>query len=181
MDSNRSHCVHAAMAVVAILASAAVATAAEPSSMEEETSDSTSGYVGAAAAVVLPQGGSSMRRLVGGAVRAGWYFGEFWALEGEAAWLENMAGLGVDALWHIQGWPLYGDLFGYSRFDPFLTAGARGWTGRGSGQVGPAVGIGTFWHLTDDWSLRLDAVATLGLDSNVEVGHAISVGVQRDF
>ena len=178
MKSNRSRYIKAAMAAVAILATAAASAAPD---FEEESSDATGGYVGAAATIVLPQGGSSMRRLGGGTLRAGWYFGEFWAIEGDAAWLENMAGLGVDALWHIQDWSFYGDLFGYSRFDPFLTAGARGWVGDGSGQVGPAVGIGTFWHLTDDWSLRFDAVATLGLDSRVEVVHAISIGVQRSF
>ena len=178
MKSNRSRHIKAAMAAVAILASAAAAAAPDA---DEEPSDSTGGYVGAAATIVLPQGGAAMRRLGGGALRAGWYFGEFWALEGDAAWLENMAGLGVDALWHIQDWSLYGDLFGYSRFDPFLTGGVRGWVGGGSGQVGPAAGIGAFWHLTDNWSLRLDAVATLGLDSEVEVVHSLSVGVQRSF
>ena len=146
-----------------------------------EDSGGAGAYIGVAASLTLPQGGSAMRRLGGGALRAGWYLGEFWAVEGEASWLENAAGLGVDSLWHLQGCSLYGDLFGYSRFDPFLTAGARGWVGDGSGQVGPAVGIGTFWHLTDDWSLRFDAVATLGLDSRVEVVHAISIGVQRSF
>ena len=178
MNSKYYRRVKVFVAAVAILATAAAAAAPD---FEEESSDATGGYVGAAATIVLPQGGSSMRRLGGGTLRAGWYFGEFWAIEGDAAWLENMAGLGVDALWHIQGWRPYGDLFGYSRFDPFLTAGARGWVGDGSGQVGPAVGIGTFWHLTDDWSLRFDAVATLGLDSRVEVVHAISIGVQRSF
>lgn len=180
MHSNNVSRARAAVAAVSLAVCAACAVAGEPAA-EEETSEASGGYVGAAATIVLPQGGSSMRRLGGGTLRAGWYFGEFWAIEGDAAWLENMAGLGVDALWHIQGWRPYGDLFGYSRFDPFLTAGARGWVGDGSGQVGPAVGIGTFWHLTDDWSLRFDAVATLGLDSRVEVVHAISIGVQRSF
>ena len=131
--------------------------------------------------MTLPQGGSSMRRLGGGVLRAGWYLGEFWALEGDAAWLENMAGLGVDALWHIQDWSFYGDLFGYSRFDPFLTAGARGWIGDGSGQVGPAVGIGTFFHLTDNWSLRGDAQATLGLDGDCQMVYSLAFGVQYSF
>ena len=175
MSRTRAAVAAASLAVFTACSAAAGANA------EEESPDAAGGYVGAAATIVLPQGGSSMRRLGGGALRAGWYFGEFWAIEGDAAWLENMAWLGVDALWHVQGWSFYGDLFGYSRFDPFLTAGARGWLGDGSGQVGPAVGVGTFWHLTDNWSLRFDAVATLGLDSGVEVVHALSVGVQRSF
>lgn len=146
----------------------------------EEPSDSGC-YAGASAALAIPQGGSRMRRLGGGALRAGLYLGEFWAVEGEASWMEDAAGLAVSALWHLQGWPFYGDLFGYSRFDPFLTAGARGWIGGSFGQVGPAAGVGAFWHLTDEWSLRFDAVPTLGLDSRVEVVYAFSVGVQRAF
>ncbi len=165
------------MATVASL----LALAAPGADELEEASDDTGGYVGVAAAITLPQGGSSMRRLGGGALRAGWYFDEFLALEGEVAWLENAAGLGVDALWHLQGWSLYGDLFGYSRFDPFFTAGARGWIGGSAGQVGPSAGVGTFWHLTDEWSLRFDAAATLGLDTATEVVYSLSVGVQRSF
>ena len=87
----------------------------------------------------------------------------------------------MDALWHLQGWSLYGDLFGYSRFDPFFTAGARGWIGGSGGRVGPAAGVGTFWHLPDEWSLRFDAAATLGLDTETEVVYSLSAGVQRSF
>ncbi|MBO7683171.1 MAG: hypothetical protein J6T51_00420 [Kiritimatiellae bacterium] len=159
-----------------------LATLASPASGEpDEASGDSCGYVGAAAAMALPQGGSSMRRLGGAAFRAGWYFGEFWALEGEAAWLEDAAGLGVVSLWHLQGWSPYGDLFGYSRFDPFLTTGVRGWIGGAAGQVGPSVGAGAFWHLTDEWSLRFDAAFTLGLDTETEVVSSLSVGVQRSF
>lgn len=130
-------------------------------------------YVGAAAAIALPQGGSCHLRRVGGAsLRAGYYLSDFWAIEGEGAWLENAAGLSVAGLWH---W------WGYERLDPFFTVGARGWIGRDCGQVGPKVGIGTFYHLTDSWSLRADVDATLGLDSAVEVDYTISAGVQYSF
>ena len=146
-----------------------------------EDSGGAGAYIGVAASLTLPQGGSAMRCLGGGALRAGWYLGEFWAVEGEASWMEDSAGLGVDALWHLQGCSLYGDLFGYSRFDPFVTAGARGWIGGAAGQVGPKAGIGTFWHLTETWSLRIDADATLGLDSRAEVVYSLSAGVQYSF
>lgn len=139
-------------------------------------------YVGAAGALTLPQGGSQMRRLGGVAVRGGAYLSDFWALEGDVAWLENAAGLGVDALAHVQAWSAYGDLFGYSAFDPFVTAGARGWIGSGgTGQVGPQLGLGAFYHLNDRWSLRADANATLGLESGVEVVYSLSVGMQFGF
>ena len=138
-------------------------------------------YVGAAGALTLPQGGSRMRHIGGAAVRGGCYLTENWSVEGEAAWLEDAAGLGVNALGHLQGWDLYGDLFGYSRFDPFVTLGARGWIAGDGGQVGPKAGLGAFYHLTDSWSLRADADATLGLETNCEMLYSLSVGVQYSF
>ena len=138
-------------------------------------------YVGAAGQMTLPQGGSKMRHVGGAAVRGGYYLDENWAVEGEAAWLEDSAGLGAAALGHFQGWDLYGDLFGYSRFDPFVTFGAKGWIGLGCGQVGPKAGLGAFYHLTDQWSLRADAEATLGLETRCEMLYSVSVGVQYSF
>ena len=138
-------------------------------------------YVGLSGSVTLPQGGSRMHRVGGAAIRGGTYLTEDWAVEGEVAWLENFAGLGVQALGHLQGWGLYGDLFGYSRFDPFVTLGAKGWVGDGCGQVGPKAGLGAFYHLTDSWSLRADADATLGLETNCEMLYSISAGFQYAF
>lgn len=138
-------------------------------------------YVGLSGSVTLPQGGSRMHRVGGAAIRGGTYLTEDWAVEGEVAWLENFAGLGVQALGHFQGWGLYGDLFGYSRFDPFVTLGAKGWVGDGCGQVGPKAGLGAFYHLTDSWSLRADADATLGLEANCEMLYSISAGFQYAF
>lgn len=139
-------------------------------------------YVGAGGAMALPQGGSDMRRLGGASLRAGAYLSDFVAVEGEAAWLENAAGLGVAAVVHAQAWDVYGDLFGYSAFDPFVTLGARGWLGASDlGQVGPRVGLGAFYHLDDHWSLRADADATLGLDASVEMVYTLSFGVQYSF
>ena len=138
-------------------------------------------YIGLSGALTLPQGGADMPRLGGGALRVGSYLNEDFAIEGEAAWLEDRAGLALDGLWHLQGWSGYGDLFGYSRFDPFLTFGAKGWVGNGPGQVGPKVGCGAFYHLTDNWSLRADGDATLGLDGETEMIYSINVGVQYEF
>ena len=138
-------------------------------------------YVGLSGSVTLPQGGSRMHRVGGAAIRGGTYLTADWAVEGEVAWLENFAGLGVQALGHFQGWGLYSDLFGYSRFDPFVTLGAKGWVGDGCGQVGPKAGLGAFYHLTDSWSLRADADATLGLETNCEMLYSISAGFQYAF
>ncbi len=138
-------------------------------------------YVGVAGQMMLPQGGSRLHHVGGAAFRGGYYLTEDWAVEGEVAWLENFAGMGAAALGHFQGWDLYGDLFGYSRFDPFLTLGARGWIGQDGGQVGPKAGLGAFYHLTDEWALRADADATLGLETNCEMLYSLSVGVQYSF
>jgi len=136
-------------------------------------------YVGAAGTLVLPQGGSSMRRLGGAAVRAGYYFSDDFALEAEAGSFENLAGLAARGVWHMQGWEWFGKLFGYERFDPFLTAGARGWMPEG--QVGPAFGVGAFYYLGDSWALRFDAEVVVGLDSSVEAVHCLSAGLQYSF
>ena len=138
-------------------------------------------YVGVSGTMLLPQGGSKMHRLGGAALRIGQYLNDDWVVEGEAAWMENAAGLSVQALGHFQGWSLYNDFFGYSRFDPFVTLGAKGWIGHGCGQVGPKAGLGAFYHLTDNWALRVDADATLGLEANCEMLYTLSVGVQYSF
>lgn len=139
-------------------------------------------YVGLSGSILLPQGGSRLARVGGAAARLGYYFNDDVALEGEAAWLEDAAGLAARGLWHLQGWQLYSDFFGYSRFDPFLTIGAAGWIARrGDGQVGPEAGVGAYYHLTDNWSLRADVRTTLGLDTEVEMLYTLSAGVQYSF
>ena len=62
--------------------------------------------VGLAGQMMLPQGGSRMHHVGGGALRGGYYLTEDWAIEGEAAWLEDAAGLSAAALGHFQGWSL---------------------------------------------------------------------------
>ena len=170
------------IAAIAALTACLAAFDTTAQEVEREEEDSAGVYVGISGAMTLPQGGSDrMRRLGGAAVRAGWYLGEFWSVEGEAAWLENAAGFAAQGLWHWQAADAYGRLFGYSAFDPFFTLGARGWIGDGTGQVGPKAGVGAFWHLTDNWSLRAEADATLGLDGDVEVHYMLSAGVQYSF
>lgn len=153
-----------------------------PSAVAAEEVAGGASYLGASGALTLPQGGSRLRRLGGAAVRGGVYLSDFWAVEGDVAWQENAAGLGVDALVHVQAWSAYGDLFGYSAFDPFVTVGARGWlVSDGGGQVGSQMGVGAFYHLDDSWSLRAEVNMTLGLETRVAAVYTISVGIQRGF
>ena len=138
-------------------------------------------YVGIAGALTLPSGGARVRCLGGAGMRLGTYFGDFLAAEGEGAWQEDAAALVVRGLWHWQGAELYNRFFGYSQFDPFFTFGARGLIAHREGEVGPMVGLGTFYHLTDNWSLRFDADFTLGLDTEVVELYAVAFGVQYAF
>lgn len=140
-------------------------------------------YVGFFGRLDLPEGGSEARRLGGGGARVGCYLDEaqLYAVEGEAAWCEDSASLGADLVVHWQAWSVYGDLFGFSQFDPFFVVGARGWIGSEAGNVGPAAGVGAFWHLDDNWSLRFDAGATLCLDGGAEMRYTLAAGVQYGF
>lgn len=128
-------------------------------------------YAGISGAMMLPEGGADARRLAGSELRFGWYPVEFWALEGSFSVLEDSLGAGVQVLRH---W------WGYERFDPFFTAGARGIAG-GDDRTGPAAGVGAFYHLTDRWSLRFDAESYLGLDGDRAVDHSLSLGLQFFF
>ena len=129
-------------------------------------------------ALTLPQGGSRLGRAGGAVARAGVCMSEYWAIEASAGQLERYTALGAGALVHFYALDLYDRFFGYSAFDPFVTAGANGWIDRRRGQVGPAAGLGAFWHLDDNWSIRADASATMGLDSGVEMLYTVSVGLQ---
>lgn len=156
-----------AVALVAIFAFSSVGAAEE--NVFEET-DFSRFYVEAGAAMVLPQGGAEMPRRTGAALRGGWYFAEFWAVEGEVSWLEDRVGFSAEALWH---W------WGYERFDPFFTMGAKGWMD--NGQVGPAAGFGAYYHLTENWSLRFDADAAVGVDSGAEMIYSLGAGIHFAF
>ena len=126
--------------------------------------------VGIVGQMAFPQGGAQMGRRTGAGVRLGYYITEMLALEGEVTWLEDRVGFAAKGLWH---W------WGYEQIDPFFTFGARGWLNHG--QVGPALGVGTFYHLNDFWSLRFDADATLGLDTDCEMVYSLTFGIQRTF
>jgi hypothetical protein len=140
-------------------------------------------YIGGFGQIDIPQGGSDARRLAGPLVRIGCSFDEesYYSLEAEAGWLENSASMAFRALVHWQAWRVYGDLFGFSRFDPFFTAGARGDMGSCSDLAGPQCGAGFFYHLDDVWSFRFDSFATLDVNGETEMRYSFTAGLQRMF
>ena len=135
-------------------------------------------YSDFAGSLVLPQGGAAMRRLGGGVARVGAYFDDYTALEGEIGLYEDVCELGARVVWHLANWEEFGLLFGYERFDPFLTLGGRGYTRE---LAGPSAGFGALYYLTDSWALRFDSDATLGLGRGTAALYSFSLGARYSF
>lgn len=138
-------------------------------------------YFDCLASGLLPQGGSSISGGAGVTLRAGTYLTELSALEISLGAQTKSIALGADLLVHAAAWSLYDRFFGYSAFDPFVTLGAKGWIAEKRGTLGPSVGLGAFYHLSDNWSFRCEAEATLGLDRRVEMDYSVSVGLHYAF
>ena len=126
-------------------------------------------YASLEALAVVSGGGAEMREASGAQVRAGYYVDDFLTLEASLARTDAATGLGLRGLWH---W------WGYEKFDPFFTFGAAGWFG---GDLGPAIGWGTFWHFSDSLSLRFDADAMFGVESEDEMVYSFALGIQYSF
>jgi len=156
-------------------------------------------YAGAAGGLMLPGNGSTARRAAEVAVRGGYYFTETCALEGEAFAAPyavsdrgggaTVAGGALRGLVHFTALDEFDKLFGSERFDPFATLGfaarfaSHDVFAEGSHRtaLGPQVGLGAFWHLTDAWSLRFDATAQLACDSPCGMIYGLGMGLQRSF
>ncbi len=180
------------------LLSALVAVMVLPASAAEAVDDISYGYVGTAGGMLLPGNGNSLKRAALVGARGGWYVDEYLALEAEAVCAPHVSsgaggttvwGGSVQALWHLSGWEAFDKLFGCERFAPFLTCGAqtlcatRHVFADGSHRtgIGPTVGIGAFYHLTDNVSLRAEARAALAVDSPCGMTYAILAGIQYSF
>ena len=181
-----------------VLLSALVAITVLPASAEEVDDGVSYGYVGAAGGLLLPGNGNGLKRAALVAARGGWYVDEYLAFEAEALCAPHAAsdaggtavwGGSVQALWHVSGWEAFDKLFGCERFAPFLTCSAQALcaprhvfaddshrTG-----IGPSVGLGAFYHLTDNWSLRAEARAALAVDSPCGMTYALLAGLQYSF
>ncbi len=136
-------------------------------------------YVEPVAQFVFPQGGGDLRQLSGAAVRFGGNVSDTFSTFYEVAALENQCGLAVRGNWSLQSWDWFGQMFGYERFDPFVSLGVRGWLPHGD--VGPCIGLGFLYYLDDHWAVRVDGDVTLGLESEVETIHSVSAGIQYLF
>lgn len=131
-------------------------------------------FLGLSGSMLFPHSG-------GGDLTCGAYVSELTAIEAKVGMSENALHVGADALVHWSAWPLYDRFFGYSAFDPFLTFGADAYHGRARKDVGPSLGAGAFYHLSENVDLRADMKATLGLEGGENVLFAASLGLQFNF
>lgn len=155
-------------------------------------------YVGASGGLLLPGGGNSLARAAETAVRMGFYATDSLAWEVEGACAPNvstgsgneaLSGVAARGLFHLTGIEEIDLLFGCERFDPFVTFGGAARFGARHAfaddshrtALGPTVGVGAFYHLTDTLDLRFDAQAMPGCDAPCGMLYAVCVGLQWNF
>lgn len=131
-------------------------------------------FLGLSGSLIFPHSG-------GGDLTVGTYVSELTAIEARVGMYENSLHAGADALFHWSSWSLYDRFFGYSAFDPFLSLGVDVYNGRARQDVGPSLGAGAFYHLTESLDLRADAKATLGLEGEEDVFFSAGLGLQWNF
>ena len=155
-------------------------------------------YVGVAGGMLLPGGGTSVRRAADVAVRLGMEWSDYTEVELEAACAPNastragheaLSGVAARLVMHMNGWESFDKLFGCERLDPFVTVGAATRFGARHAfadnshrtATGPAVGVGAFYHLTNNLDLRFDAQAMVGIDSPCGEMYTVCIGLQWNF
>ena len=185
--------------ILAFAAGWAFCAASGADAFSEADADGTGWYVGAAGGILLPGSGNSLRRAAEVSVRGGYCLSDYLAVEAEGVCAPSavsdlggstaLSGVAAQALFHCSGWEMFDRLFGCERLDPFVTlGGAARFAGRhvfadGTHRtaLGPTFGLGTFYHLTDALSLRLDARAQVCCDSPCGMLYGVSLGLQYAF
>lgn len=166
----------------------------------ESEEEYTEWYVGAQGGVLLPSGhGTTLRRAAQATALVGYSVDETLAIEGAFAYTPNacwrrgnemLTTAEVDLLCHLAYIDEVNNLFGYERFDPFVTLGVAASFGSHHAfgrddarrtAFGPAFGLGAFYHLTDNLALRCDARAHVGVESAANVLYSVGVGLQWSF
>jgi hypothetical protein len=139
-----------------------------------------------------------MRRAADVAVRVGMALSDHAEAELEATCAPNvsaregreaLSGAAARLVLHMSAWEAFDRLFGCERFDPFVTVagaalfGARRAFAHGERRtaIGPAVGVGAFYHVTDSLDLRFDAQAMVGVDSPCSELYTVCMGLQWNF
>lgn len=165
----------------------------------EESEGYAPAYLGASGGIFLPGNGSSLKRAAMASARGGWYLSDNLAIELEGGAAPNavsssggnatVTAFAARGLFHLTGIEEFDLLFGCERFDPFVMFGAAALFASRHvfaddshrTAIGPTVGVGAFYHLTDRWSLRADATAAMAVDTPCGMAYGLFLGIQRSF
>lgn len=181
--------------VLAFLLCAGVTTGT--SVLADETADAPRWYVSPGAGMMFFEGGQKTDPAVNMLLRLGYDFSDHWSTEGGVSWAPNatyndaeggdkfsgqsIQGLYADELYHF---------YKYDRWDPYLAGGLGFYhahshhtfdDGDCDSVFGPRVGVGVMYHLSDNWSLRLDTRAMMGLAHDNEFIYTVDAGVVYRF
>lgn len=100
---------------------------------------------------------------------------------GRHSGLNQIGGVFIDGLYHFDR---------YARFDPYISLGLGGFQGFDHGKPFPSetrhvmtarAGLGAFYHMTDNWSLRANASFNLILGDPSESFETIDLGIVYRF
>lgn len=131
-------------------------------------------FLGLSGSLLFPHSG-------GGDLTVGTYLTELTAIEANVGLSENRVHTSAEALVHWSALPIYDRFFGYSAVDPFLTLGADAYVGRGRDAVGPSLGAGAYYHLTESISLRASARTSVDVCDSARTLFAASAGIVYNF
>ena len=147
-------------------------------------------YAGISGDVFLPGGGNSLKRAGGVSALVGYEVSDSWNVEALVMSIPNAAsshggnsalnGFALQGAWHF---------WGYERVDPFFTFGVQSLFSSDHvfaddsrrSAIGPTLGFGLAYHLTDNLSLRADARSMVSIDSPSGIAFSISGGLQWSF
>ncbi len=162
----------------------------------DELADAPRWYVSPGVGMMFFEGKQSTDPGVNTVLRLGYDISDHWSAEGGVSWAPNVTD-DHDSPERFGGQSIRGafmdGLFPFNRFerwDPYLTAGLGFYdannhetfnNGDSDCIMGPRVGIGVMYHLTDNWSLRADTRAFMGLAKDNEFIYTADAGVVYRF
>jgi outer membrane protein OmpA-like peptidoglycan-associated protein len=163
----------------------------------EETADAPRWYVSPGVGMMFFEGGQKTDPAVNTLLRLGYDFSDHWSAEGGISWAPNATYNNADGGDKFSGQSIQGvfadglyHFYKYERWDPYLAAGlglyhahnhSTFYDGDSDSIFGPRVGAGVMYHLTDNWSLRLDTRTMMGLAHDSEFIYTVDAGVVYRF
>ena len=161
-----------------------------------ELADSSRWYISPGVGMMFFEGKQPTDEGLNMSLRLGYDISDHWSTEVGGTWAPNITsndngngpktenqgvyGVFVDGLYHFNR---------YSRWDPYLAAGVGSFLaedrifcdGNEHSVLGPRVGAGVMYHLTDNLSLRADTRAFMAVERDCEFIYTADAGVAYRF